>query len=606
MARSEYSFSTNKGVYVRKATREAVNYDLYATREWALLLSFFRWYPDILEDICEGENAEYSNSLMGRVTKRYMARYEKTFTFASRGYGKTSCVVSDRCNKGILWPGTITGYYAPVMAQAAPIASKAFAGYKRNVPLLAEHWDVASDAQTSFKLTTIKNSQFLMNVPRGVDTSSLVAEECGQEERNPFDWNDFRQVTLGTNRKEYKIDGVVDPTHVNFQVHYITSASRKENVSFEVCKSIRKDMMAGGSAYALWIPWEVAVLCRMKAYAYYRNLKRELTAEQFMRECESHCTGSIENPIIPDAVLEQSRQLRVMEDKHCGDPDVFYIIGYDVAHRDVAGNALSADAVLKCERQYDTAKWDHYKKSLVYVNALAPPKSAREHAMRIKRRWNDYCIEGSMAFLVIDARQYGQAVVEALHEDLGDGLPPLCTTTHEDPYYALEREGAIPCIYPLMATGNSGNDPNSQMIDYIGREFENGNMRLLTADMLDGTSAYKLAHNIKDDLQDAKIQLPYLKTRELCVQIGNLQRKYTASGFVEAQITKHIQKDMWSALLYAARFAQRTEREHLYYLNRRVSAWQKEAKRQDAARQNESEYVIHTRPVRRMGRMAIR
>ena len=586
--------------------REAVNYDLFATREWALLISFFRWYPDIMEDICEGDNAEYTNSLMGRVTKRYMARYEKTFTFAARGYGKTSCVVSDRCNKGITWPGTVTGYYAPSMTQAAPIASKAFAGYKRNVPLLAEHWDVKSDAQTMFKLTTVKGSQFLMNVPRGVDTSSLVAEECGQEDRFPFNWDDFRQVTLGTNRKEYKIDGIVDPTHVNFQVHYITSASRKENTSFDVCKSIRREMLQGGSAYALWIPWEVAVLCRMKAFAYYRNLKNELTAEQFMRECESHCTGSIENPIIPDAVLEQSRQLRVMEDKHCGDPDVFYIIGYDVASRDVAGNAKVAVSVLKCERRTETSLWDKYKKSLVYVTDMAPPKSAREHACIIKRRWNDYCSAEAIAFLVIDARQYGQSVVEALHEDLGDGLPPLCTTTHEDPYYSLEKDGAIPCIYPLQATGNTGNDPNSQMIDYIEREFENGNIYLLTSDLLDGTKAYKLAHNIKDDAQDSKIQIPYIKTRELCRQIGNLQRRYVQSGFIEAQITKHIQKDMWSALLYACRFAQRMEREHLYYLNRRVNAWQIEAKQRAEAQNKDSEYVIHQRSVRRMGRLAIK
>lgn len=606
MPRRDYTYSQRQGSYVKKAQNEAINYDTFATKEWALLISFFRWYPDILEDICEGEHAEYSNSLMGRVTKRYMARYEKTFTFASRGYGKTSCVVSDRCNKGIMWPGTITGYYAPVMTQAAPIASKAFAGYVRNVPLLANHWDVASDAQTSFKLTTVDGSQFLMNVPRGVDTSSLVAEECGQEDRSPFDWNDFRQVVLGTNRKEYTINGVPDPTHVNFQVHYITSASRKENDSFEVCKSIRKEMREGGSAYALWIPWEVVVLCRMKAYAYYRNLKNELTAEQFMRECESHCTGSIENPIIPDAVLEESKQVRVMEDKHCGDPDVFYIIGYDVASRDVAGNAKVAVSVLKCERRMDTSRWDRYKKSQVYVTDMAPPKSAREHAQIIKRRWNDYCIDGSTAFLVIDARQYGQSVVEALHEDLGDGLPPLATTTHEDPYFALEKEGAIPCIYPLQATGNSGNDPNSQMIDYIGREFENGNLHMLTTDIMDGTRAYKYAHDIKDDLQDSKIQVPYLKTRELCRQIGNLQRKYTASGFIEAQITKHIQKDMWSALLYACRFAQRMEREHLYYLNRRNNVWQKAAQAAQNAKNQESEYVIKKRSVRRMGRLAIK
>lgn len=121
MARKDYTYSRRQGAFVKKQTRAGVDYDKYATAEWALLISFFRWYPDVLEDICEGERAEYSNSLMNRVTKRYMARYTETFTYASRGYGKTTCIVSDKCNKGILWPGEITAYYAPVEAQAAPL-----------------------------------------------------------------------------------------------------------------------------------------------------------------------------------------------------------------------------------------------------------------------------------------------------------------------------------------------------------------------------------------------------------------------------------------------------------------------------------------------------
>ena len=129
MSRQDYTQSRRAGGFVRKPTRAGVDYSQFATKEWALLISFFRWYPDIMEDICVSDRPDYTNSLMGRVTKRYMARYTETFTYASRGYGKTSCIISDKCNKGILWPGEITGYYAPVSVQAAPLASKAFASY---------------------------------------------------------------------------------------------------------------------------------------------------------------------------------------------------------------------------------------------------------------------------------------------------------------------------------------------------------------------------------------------------------------------------------------------------------------------------------------------
>lgn len=43
MARKDYTYSRRQGAFVKKQTRQGVDYDKYATKEWALLLSFFRW-----------------------------------------------------------------------------------------------------------------------------------------------------------------------------------------------------------------------------------------------------------------------------------------------------------------------------------------------------------------------------------------------------------------------------------------------------------------------------------------------------------------------------------------------------------------------------------
>ena len=248
-----HKFNARSEGMVKISTTERVDYSKFATPEWNLIVSFFRAYPDIMEDICEGDRAEYSNSLMNRVTKRYMARYRETFTFASRGYGKTSCLISDKCNKGILWPGEITGYYAPSEKQAAPLASKAFAGWERNVPLLAAHWRRINDSTDRFAVATINGSRFIMDIDRGIDTSGVVAEECAQEDRNPFNWTDFNQIVLGTNRLEHKANGVSVPSHIDSQIHYISSCSRQENESYSVYKSVRQEMQEGGSAFALSI-----------------------------------------------------------------------------------------------------------------------------------------------------------------------------------------------------------------------------------------------------------------------------------------------------------------------------------------------------------------
>ena len=602
MADSKYRYSN--GHYVRKSSRQGVNYDEYATDCWALLISFFRFYPDILEDIVESENKEFSNSIINRVLKRAMARNQEVFITGARGLGKTTTVVSDKCNKGILWPGEVTGYYAPVENQAAPLASKAFATYQRNTPILADHWIKNNDRRDSFRVTTPLGSQFIMNIDRGIDTSGVIAEECAQEDKNPFNWADFNQIVLGTNRLTYKANGHDDPNHIDSQIHYITSATRKENEAYSVYTNMRRAMQTDSSVFAISIPWQVPVLARMKSISYYQMLRKKLTAEQFMRECESKWTGSIENPIVRDDVLAASRKLKVMEEKHCGDPECFYIIGYDVSSRDASGNALTAMAVVKCERQHHTAVMDEYKKSLVYVEDRRPPKNAREHAAIIKRRWKDYCIdEGRPAFIVVDARSYGLSVIEHLHEDLGDGLPPMRTMNNDPSFAELAQDNAIPCLYALQASATSGTDPNTVMLDYIEREFENGNLCILTQNVYEGLQAYKLKHEIKDDLRDAEIQLPYSATNRLVRQIGNLQKKYGSVGWTEVQINRYIQKDMWSALLYACRIAQRLEKSELYALNRRKNAWEEFAKRYEGAT---GEYSINTRANKRQGRMAVR
>lgn len=82
---------------------------------------------------------------------------------------------------------------------------------------------------------------------READTSGVVAEEAGQEDKNPFNFTDFNQIVLGTNRLQYMVNGAPDPTHIDNQIHYITSASRKENEAFMACEDMRRSMMDGKS-----------------------------------------------------------------------------------------------------------------------------------------------------------------------------------------------------------------------------------------------------------------------------------------------------------------------------------------------------------------------
>jgi hypothetical protein len=181
---------------------------------------------------------------------------------------------------------------------------------------------------------------------------------------------------------------------------------------------------------------------------------------------------------------------------------------------------------------------------------------------------------GAATFISIDSWQYGTAVVQALHSDLGDGLPPLCCVNHE--FQDLEQKGALPVIYPIKAVGGFGSgthDNDGDMIRYAEMEFEHRNVQLLVANLYEGIRAYKVKHHIKDDTLDPTISIPYIKTRELCGQIANLQKKVNGMTFSEKRISNSIQRDMWSALKYALRYCQILESQELIGGEKKESEW---------------------------------
>ena len=176
--------------------------------------------------------------------------------------------------------------------------------------------------------------------------------------------------------------------------------------------------------------------------------------------------------------------------------------------------------------------------------------------------WDRFCYDGSQTYIVIDSWQYGDGVLTSLMEQPMGGGVPLCSYKHT--YYTeLELQGAIPVIYPIKAGGLGTTDPDSDMVLNAELQFEHGNVQLLTGNLSDGVEAYKKFHRIKDDSMNYKISQPYKKTNELIGQIQNLREEPSGQGIKERRISQHIQRDSWSALKYALRFAQILERTNL-------------------------------------------
>lgn len=565
--------------WVKDASREELYYDGFDADSWGLMISFWRWYPDKFLDAMEGDNPKYSLEIIQRVFLRILARYIEPFITASRGTTKSFCGLSYEEVKGILWPG-ISDYYAgPAKEQLAQIVDGVERDIMMQYPGLGDYWAVVSRGKDSYEMTTENDSVITIRTNRGVTGNGVLAEEVAQSDKGKaFDHEYFRGTILPAIRGKRMVNRMIDPYFLQCQKGYLTSAGNVFNESFDYRENTMRGMLNGDDTkYCIDVPSEVAVLSRIRDTAWRDDLKSKLTAEEWLREMDSIWTGNSENPLISEKAIVASKNLLVMEDAHCGNPDVFYIIGYDVSYADGAKNAKCATSVVKCERQEAEYKKSRYMKSVVYITDSPPPPSAAQQARILKQIWRRYCTEGAQtAYIAVDSNQYGRAVTEELHKEMNDGMPRLCCMRHDFP--ELEGKESLPVIYAIHATpGNTGlHDPDGEMIRYMELEFEQGNFRLLTANAYEGVEAYKKRWNIKDDELDSKIAIPYRKTREMVSQLNNLRKKTSGFGIREERVSKSIQRDMWSATKYAGRVASILEYENLVMDNTPTSSWVRE------------------------------
>lgn len=591
--------------WVKRGESKPADYSGRDEKSWALLFSYFRWYPDRLLALCQSEDADFTQQFIQALIWRVDARYKETFVTGSRGLSKTYTKMAGAQTEMLLWPGEKIRYFAPALNQAADLARSAFEQVSKNYPSITNQVIIRVSGKDDFALVTDTTSEFRVTTKRGDNCNQVIAEECGQEDDTPFDWDRYKTVVDATNRKLHLVNGVRDPNHIDFKKHYITSASSQQNDSFKYRCDIFNDMIAGRSAFAIDIPWTVSVLSGIRDYEYFRGLKKSMTPEQWARECESIYTGAVKDPVISDAALTQSQVLKVMEDKHCGDQNCIYIIGYDVSHESGAYHAKCAVSVVKLTSQTGRYKEDVYLKQIVYLDDM-PPREAAMQAQYLKQLWQKYTLSSSnfVTYISIDDKQYGKAVTEQLMKDMGDGVP-LCCINHD--YAELERPGALPVIYPIKAsngtkeTGNS--DPDGEMIKYAKAQFENGNVKMLVPDHYIGVEAYKKVHHIVSAMGDIDIARPYLKCREMSRQIKNLQIKYRGMNWSESRINNGIQRDMWSATKYALRLAQILERRNMIQAARRNKDYKPLIEAARAARPVVGQGMYHSRVLGRRGRV---
>ena len=568
-------FEKKTGRWVKKDLEKAFDYDELDQESAALLISFFRFYPDYFCDLCRSENATYRLELPQRMMLRIDARYKDNYITGCRGLTKTYIKLLGKMVKGILYPGVKMRYNAPKQKQAAALATQAFHQIEKDYPIIASHWALRNDRSDLFKITTSYGSEFTMYAPRGDNCFETIAEEIGQEGSDAFDMEKYEQDILPTCRLVRMVNQVQDRTHINLQHSHISNACSKQNRAYSVHRDgVIKSMMFGEpyEGYAIDFSWVTALMGNLRDINYFKDRKKTMTQNAWLREMCAIYTGNEDNPMLTDEVLSKSKKVGVMEDKHSGNKDAIYIVSHDVSYVDSNKNAKCSDIVLKLTKFDSVHKRDKYRKQAVYVDNYAPPSTDYLQAERIYDMWWRYSMDGSKTtYIVVDAQAYGTGVLEELVKPRKDGRPSLSCINGA--FANISSPNALPVIYPLKAGGRGVADSDGDMISYAQREFEQGNVELLITNVLDGVEQYKDFHGIKDNIADGKFALPYKNTELLCQQIENLRTKVSGTSLKEERKSKYIQRDIWSALKYALRMAQKLEEELTSETYRKKSSW---------------------------------
>lgn len=555
-------YSKKLGRWVHKERDKAFDYEALDSDAAAFVVSFFRAYPDYYADLCRSPDAHYSLELPQRMILRINARYRNTYDTGCRGLTKTYCILLGNMIDGIFYPGIRLRYNAPNQKQAANLATQAFHQIEHDYPIIASHWAIRNDRDDMFRITTNYGSEFTMYAPRGDNCHATIAEEIGQEGRDPFDMDKYETEILPTCRLERTVNQIPDRYYTQLKHSHISNACSKTNRAFSVHRAAcLKDMLHGDlfEGYVIDFSWVTALMGNLRNISYIKDQKSKLTLTAWKREMCALYTGDAESPLITDEKLSISRRNPLMEAQHCGNPNAIYVVAHDVSYVEDAKNAQCADVVLKLTQYEDVERRDKFRKQVVYLDSYPPPNTDYLQAQKVRELWEKFCMNGGKTtYLVVDTWQYGTGVVEELMKPRTDGKPALCCINHMD-FTQIEQPGALPVIYPMKAQGRGGTDPDADMVLYAQLSFEQENVELLIPNIIDGVEAYKEAHGIKDARFDAQISLPYRKTEQLCQQISNLQTEVSGLTMKERRKSKAIQRDIWSALKYALRIAQKLE-----------------------------------------------
>jgi ribonucleoside-diphosphate reductase alpha chain len=509
--------------------------------------SYFRWFPDLFLDMMTPPECPFRLNLYQRVLLRCLFRFRSTYTVVTRGASKTFTQLLALYLMAIFYPSIKLSVTAETKEQAVSIFKDKHTELTTQwFPFLQDEikeFQFAKDTahvlfQNGSRIDVIANQQSSKGLRRNrgnIEESARLNNELFKDVIEPI-YNIPRRTMAG----------VTDPRELHGQINFFTTAGFKGTDEYIRSLNMLNDMANLNGKFVFGAGWELPVHFGLMTKKWVLDIQNDETTSPiaFAQNFMSIWVGAGEGALVN---MDKVQALRFPELKpmfKTNGKDEF-VIAMDVARSQSQNNNQSAFVVGKIVRSKNGNI-----RYVDIVNIIIPPNGLnfREQTVILKRLQKIYNAKA----VVVDANGVGKGIVdECLHEtedrETGEMFDCWdCMNLDLKP----DIVGSPKILYGLNATGIN-NDIIVNFWDYI----ESGKVRFLVNE-----------RNAKvdpkaEDSEKIAIMTAHMNTDKLMEELSNLkvEKPDGAKAFKVKQITRKIDKDIYSALVYLLYYIQNNE-----------------------------------------------
>ncbi len=519
-------------------------------KEFTELSSFLRWMPDIFWDLYKPEVGGLIFDLHQRVMIRLLARFPENYFCAPRGISKTLVHVMDQYHTACCFPCVSLSITASTKEQSVKIWKDKHEEILRFYPSFAENIKSANFSKDTGKVEFV-NGSIIDNLANSQQSKGLRRHRGGLEESALIDkdtYDDCIEPIFNIGRTTMTSEN--NPEELNGQINRYSTSGYKNSDEYEKILTIARSMIDLKGTFVFGSDWFIPVhFGRQKKSTIDKARKSNII--RFKQNYLCDWVGVSDGGLINISKLIKARvisppDLECPKDKK-GNLDLCeYVIGVDVARSSSESNNKTSIIVLKIIRNTSGSI-----RQIQLHNIINPPNGLNyeEQSIIVKRVFYKYggnldITKSRVKAIVIDGNTIGQGLVEKLLEDVTDfetneEYGGWATINTDD---KSKSNDAPKILYVLKAQGING-DIIRTFINYV----ESNILKLV-----------KPYDDIKDNLpKDSKedylfnIELVCTQVQLLIDEVANLKLKKTQNTVTVEPVIKRIDKDRYSALVYA-------------------------------------------------------